>query len=105
MEISRNSKKSGIRRLLIANRGEIVTRILKTCEKLAVEVVVVYSLEDKNFSYIQKANQSLELPGGSLAETYLNQDLLSTLQKRQKLTPSIRAMVFFLKMLTSHKNA
>ena len=84
MEVNRSTKTMKIQRLLIANRGEIVSRILSTCEKLSIDAIVVYSTEDDNLSYIQKAKESIELPGSSLEETYLNQDLLIELAKKTR---------------------
>ena len=46
-----------IRRLLIANRGEIAVRIIRACKELGIETVVVYSTADKESLAVQLADQ------------------------------------------------
>ncbi len=65
-----------IKRVFIANRGEIVSRILNTLKKLGLEVVVIYAADDRDFDYIPKADFAVSLGDGTLAKTYLNQDKL-----------------------------
>ena len=61
-----------IKKILIANRGEIATRITRTCKSMGIFVVAVYSDADKNALHAREADQSIHL-GDSLAEnSYLN---------------------------------
>lgn len=68
-----------IKRLLIANRGEIVNRIIRTCGKLKIEPVVIYTEADRHQPYLSRGYKALRLPGTTLSETYLNQKLICDL--------------------------
>ncbi|MBP2632082.1 MAG: accC1 [Firmicutes bacterium] len=71
-----------IKKILIANRGEIVSRIIKTCKLMGIETVVVYSEADKNASYIKQATESYCIGAPSPIKSYLNIDaILDVLQK------------------------
>ena len=61
-----------IKRILIANRGEIAVRITRTCKSMGIEVFAIYSDADKEALHVREADQAVYL-GGSLAEdSYLN---------------------------------
>lgn len=62
-----------IKKILIANRGEIALRVIKTCKKLGIQTVTIYTEEDKNLPHAYKSDESYYLGQGTLAETYLNQ--------------------------------
>lgn len=59
-------------KLLIANRGEIALRIIRTCRKLGVRTVLVYSDPDRNSLPLHYADDRYALNGASPRETYLN---------------------------------
>ena len=61
-----------IQKILIANRGEIARRIMRTCDTLSIDTVAVYAASDADLPYVRKAGESILLPGESIAETYLN---------------------------------
>ncbi|QOX62249.1 ATP-grasp domain-containing protein [Anoxybacterium hadale] len=61
-----------IKRLLIANRGEIVDRIMRTCERLGIETVAVYSEADRDAPYLGKATLSYCIGPERPTESYLN---------------------------------
>jgi acetyl-CoA/propionyl-CoA carboxylase biotin carboxyl carrier protein len=61
-------------RVLIANRGEIAVRIIRTCRELGVETVAVYSDADAGARYVALADRTVHFPGIAPAETYLNLD-------------------------------
>lgn len=65
-----------LQKILIANRGEIAVRILKTARKLGVQVLVVYAADDAASKHVELADQAILLEGDGLQETYLNQDKL-----------------------------
>ncbi len=61
-----------IRRLLIANRGEIACRIIRTCRRLGIETVAVFSEADAGALHTQSADQAVLLGPAAAAESYLN---------------------------------
>ncbi|HWC24888.1 MAG TPA: biotin carboxylase N-terminal domain-containing protein [Flexivirga sp.] len=65
-----------IHRLLIANRGEIARRIIRTCRALGIETVAVHSDPDADGLHVQDADLAVRLPGSAAAETYLRADLI-----------------------------
>jgi propionyl-CoA carboxylase alpha chain len=65
-----------ISRLLVANRGEIARRIIRTCDALGIETVAVYSDADATARHVVEATVAVRLPGTASADTYLRADLL-----------------------------
>lgn len=65
-----------IRRLLIANRAEISTRISRTARNMGIETVAVFSDPDADLPYVKDADLAVRLPGASPSDTYLNIDAL-----------------------------
>src|SRR6188472_2642349 len=65
-----------IRRLLVANRGEIARRVFSTCRRLGIETVAVHSDADAGLPFVAEADLAVRLPGDSPADTYLRGDLV-----------------------------
>ncbi|HEY7626356.1 MAG TPA: biotin carboxylase N-terminal domain-containing protein, partial [Ilumatobacteraceae bacterium] len=65
-----------INRVLIANRGEIAFRIIRTCRRLGIGTVAVYSDADTYAPYVRAADRAWPLPGNAPTDTYLRGDLL-----------------------------
>jgi acetyl/propionyl-CoA carboxylase alpha subunit len=63
-----------ITRLLIANRGEIARRVIRTCDALGVETVAVFSDPDRGAPYVDEATFAVALGGRTSAESYLDAD-------------------------------
>ena len=61
-----------IKKLLIANRGEIVLRIIQACRELGIETVAVYSEADARARHVRFADQSVCIGPAPSAESYLN---------------------------------
>jgi acetyl-CoA carboxylase biotin carboxylase subunit len=61
-----------IKRLLIANRGEIALRIIRACRELGVESVAIYSDADKRAPHVRAADRSVHIGPAAAADSYLS---------------------------------
>lgn len=61
-----------LNKILIANRGEIALRIIRSAKKLAIKTVAIYTDSEKNADFVRLADESVSLGDGDLASTYLN---------------------------------
>ncbi len=71
-----------ITRLLVANRGEIASRVFATCRRLGIETIAVHSDADAALPYVREADAAVRLPGNAPADTYLDVDLILDAAKR-----------------------
>ena len=72
-----------IKRVLIANRGAIAVRILRTLRARGLGSVVVYAEADYGSAHVDLADRAISLGEGTLAETYLNGEaLIAILQEK-----------------------
>ncbi len=62
----------GIRRVLVANRGEIALRIIRACHEEGLEAVAVYSDADRLSPHVRAANAAVAIGAGPAAESYLD---------------------------------
>jgi len=63
-----------IEKVLIANRGEIALRVIKTCKALGIKTVAVFSDEDRNSLHVKNATESYYIGEAAPAKSYLNQE-------------------------------
>ncbi len=63
-----------IRKLLIANRGEIAVRIIRACREMGIESVAVYSEADRESLHTQLADEAICIGPGPSSESYLNME-------------------------------
>ncbi len=71
-----------IRKVLIANRGEIARRIQRTCRRLGIRTVAVYSDPDREAPFVREADEAYALSGQTPAETYLHMEKLLAIADR-----------------------
>lgn len=62
-----------IRKVLIANRGEIAVRIIRGCKELGIKTVAIYSEADKDAMHTQLADEAICVGTGKSKESYLNE--------------------------------
>ena len=65
---------TAITKLLIANRGEIAARIIRTAAAMDIATVAVFSDPDADLPYVTAADEAVALPGAAPADTYLRAD-------------------------------
>jgi propionyl-CoA carboxylase alpha chain len=71
-----------VRRLLVANRGEIARRVFATCRRLGIETVAIHSDADARLPFVREADAAVRLPGTSPTDTYLRADLVLEAARR-----------------------
>jgi propionyl-CoA carboxylase alpha chain len=65
-----------IRKLLIANRGEIASRVIRTARAMDIATVAVFSQPDAGAPYVTEADEAVALPGATAEETYLRPEAI-----------------------------
>ena len=63
-----------MKKVLIANRGEIARRVIRTLKKMNIKSVAVYSDVDKNAPHVDEADEAVHLGASPSSESYLRQD-------------------------------
>ena len=71
-----------MKRVLIANRGEIAVRVIRACKDHGIESVAIYSEEDRSALHAKAADYAFSLNGVSAKDTYLNIEKIIALAKK-----------------------
>ncbi|MDR0741615.1 MAG: acetyl-CoA carboxylase biotin carboxylase subunit [Rickettsiales bacterium] len=67
-----------IKKILIANRGEIALRIIRACRDMGIRTVAVHSSVDRNATHVHLADESVCIGPGPTKDTYLNESAILT---------------------------
>ncbi len=70
------------KKVLIANRGEIALRIMRTCREMGVKTVAVFSDVDRKSPFVYFADEAYALGGVTSRETYLDQEKILTIARK-----------------------
>ncbi|MFX3625496.1 MAG: acetyl-CoA carboxylase biotin carboxylase subunit [Ectobacillus sp.] len=71
-------------KILIANRGEIAVRIIKTCKRLGIQTVAIYSEADQASLHVKLADEAYLVGGPRVNESYLNLERIIEVAKESK---------------------
>jgi acetyl/propionyl-CoA carboxylase alpha subunit len=71
-----------IKKLLVANRGEIASRIFRTARSMDIRTVAVYSDPDTHLPFARDADEAVHLPGSTPAQTYLRAEAIIDAARR-----------------------
>jgi 3-methylcrotonyl-CoA carboxylase alpha subunit len=71
-----------VKKILIANRGEIALRVLRTCNDMGINTVTLYTDEEVDLPHAKGGDESVNLGSGALSETYLNIDKIVDICKK-----------------------
>ncbi|MGH8214135.1 MAG: acetyl/propionyl/methylcrotonyl-CoA carboxylase subunit alpha [Rhodanobacteraceae bacterium] len=69
-------------RVLIANRGEIACRVIRTCRRLGIHTIAVYSEADKDAQHVRQADEAWPIGGPRPDESYLRGDAIIAVAKK-----------------------
>jgi acetyl/propionyl-CoA carboxylase alpha subunit len=63
-------------KILIANRGEISRRVIKTCRRMGIKTVAVYSDADHNSMFVKEADEAYRIGAPPTKDSYLRMDVI-----------------------------
>ncbi|MEH7414210.1 acetyl-CoA carboxylase biotin carboxylase subunit [Neobacillus drentensis] len=73
-----------MQKILIANRGEIALRIIKTCQLMGIETIAIYSEADKEMPFVKAANKAICVGEPHVSKSYLRIDKILEIAKNEK---------------------
>lgn len=72
------------KKILIANRGEIASRIIHTCKRLQIKTVAIFSKADRDASFVKEADEAFLVGNERVQDSYLNKEKIITIAKDNK---------------------
>src|SRR6266496_4284237 len=69
-------------RVLVANRGEIAVRVIRTCREMGIRTIAVYSDADRDALHVEMADDAYRLGPSAPAESYLNVERILDVARR-----------------------
>lgn len=79
---TKNTKNEKIEKILIANRGEIACRIMRTAKRLGIRTVAVYSDADKHSLHVKSADEAIRIGPAAARLSYLKADSIIDAARR-----------------------
>ncbi|MBF0423045.1 MAG: acetyl/propionyl/methylcrotonyl-CoA carboxylase subunit alpha [Magnetococcales bacterium] len=73
-----------IKKILVANRGEVVSRIIRTARKMNLQTIAIYSEADKDNLFVRQADEAYPVGPAPSAQSYLNIDRIMEVIDRSK---------------------
>ena len=66
------TKIKNIKKILIANRGEIACRVIHTARSMNIKTVAIHASDEAKAKHVLMADESVDLGSGTLSDTFLN---------------------------------
>jgi 3-methylcrotonyl-CoA carboxylase alpha subunit len=92
-----------LNKLLIANRGEIAVRVMRTAKRMGLATVAIYSDADAGAMHVAEADEAVRVGPAAARKATWTLKPFWRLRRQPALTPSIRAMVSFRKTRASSR--
>ena len=84
MEPKGYERGKNVQKILIANRGEIALRIIRTCHEMGIETIAIYSEADKEMPYVKAATKAVCVGESPVNKSYLQSDKILEIAKSEK---------------------
>ena len=92
------------KKILVANRGEIALRVIRTCKEMGIQTVAVYSTADAESLHVKFADEAVCIGPAASSESYLKISNIIAAAEITNAMPFILVMGFYLKTLVFLKS-
>ena len=93
-----------MKKLLVANRGEIAIRVMRTAQKMGIKTVAVFSTADRNAPHVKYANEAVCIGEAPSSQSYLRGDKIIEVAKNLNVDAIHPGHYFCWSEIQSHKN-